>query len=73
MHTSDAKQVIRVTSALDAGSVFANNYGMLHTGVPFGGFKMSGIGRELGTAGLEAYCQTKAVHHNLTQEMEWPI
>lgn len=33
--------------------------------VPFGGVKQSGIGRELGEAGLEGYCQIKAVHVNL--------
>lgn len=33
--------------------------------IPFGGVKQSGIGRELGEAGLEAYSQKKAVHVNL--------
>jgi len=73
VHTNDAKQAFRVTSALVAGTVWCNQYGMLHTGVPFGGFKMSGVGRELGTAGLDGYLQIKSVHHNLTQTMEWPI
>jgi aldehyde dehydrogenase (NAD+) len=73
VHTNDAKQATRVTSNLVAGTVWCNQYGMLHTGVPFGGFKMSGIGRELGTAGLESYLQIKSVHHNLTQACEWPI
>jgi aldehyde dehydrogenase (NAD+) len=71
--TSDTKQSMRVTSALEAGTVWCNQYGLLHAGVPFGGFKQSGIGRELGTYGLEAYTEIKAVHHNLTQTMEWPI
>jgi aldehyde dehydrogenase (NAD(P)+) len=34
--------------------------------VPFGGVKQSGIGRELGQAGLEAYCNIKAVLMNIT-------
>jgi aldehyde dehydrogenase (NAD+) len=38
---------------------------MTHNGVPFGGFKQSGVGRELGTYGLEEYQQIKAVHHNI--------
>jgi aldehyde dehydrogenase (NAD+) len=67
--TNDTKQAMRVTAALDAGTVWCNQYALLHTGVPFGGFKQSGIGRELGTYGLEAYTQVKAVHHNLTQTM----
>jgi aldehyde dehydrogenase (NAD(P)+) len=33
--------------------------------IPFGGVKQSGIGRELGEAGLEAYSQVKAVHVNM--------
>ncbi|WVQ81729.1 hypothetical protein IAT38_003854 [Cryptococcus sp. DSM 104549] len=71
--TNDTRQATRVSSALDAGTVWVNQYALLHAGVPFGGFKQSGIGRELGTYGLEAYTQVKAVHHNLTQEMPWPI
>ncbi|RSH82124.1 aldehyde dehydrogenase (NAD(P)(+)) ald5 [Saitozyma podzolica] len=73
VHTNDARQAMRVTAALDAGTVWCNQYGMLHPGVPFGGFKMSGVGRELGTYGLEAYTQVKAVHQNLAMDMQWPI
>ncbi|GFZ48470.1 aldehyde dehydrogenase (NAD+) [Saitozyma sp. JCM 24511] len=71
--TNDARQATRITAALDAGTVWQNQYALLHAGVPFGGFKQSGIGRELGTYGLEAYTQVKAVHQNLTQSVEWPI
>lgn len=65
--TNDTRQATRVSTALDAGTVWVNQYALLHPGVPFGGFKQSGIGRELGTYGLEAYMQIKAVHNNLTQ------
>ncbi|WVO15952.1 hypothetical protein L204_103617 [Cryptococcus depauperatus] len=71
--TNDTRQATRVSSALDAGTVWINQYMLLHTGVPFGGFKQSGIGRELGTYGLEAYTQVKAVHNNLSQKMSWPV
>ncbi|CAK9784721.1 aldehyde dehydrogenase [Cutaneotrichosporon oleaginosum] len=71
--TNDAKQMTRVSGALDAGTVWCNQYGLLHAGVPFGGFKQSGIGRELGTYGIEAYTQVKAVHQNLSQAIEWPL
>jgi aldehyde dehydrogenase (NAD+) len=37
--------------------------------IPFGGVKQSGIGRELGEAGLEAYTQIKAVHVNLGSKL----
>ncbi|WOO76474.1 Aldehyde dehydrogenase [Vanrija pseudolonga] len=71
--TNDARQMTRVSRALDAGTVWCNQYALLHAGVPFGGFKQSGIGRELGTYGIEAYTQVKAVQQNLSQKMEWPI
>ena len=63
--TNDARQATRVSRALDAGTIWVNHYMLLDPGVPFGGFKQSGIGRELGTYGMEAYTQVKAVHHNL--------
>jgi aldehyde dehydrogenase (NAD+) len=71
--TNDSRQATRLAAELDAGTVWVNQYALLHAGVPFGGFKQSGIGRELGTYGLEAYTQVKAVHHNLTQTMDWPV
>jgi aldehyde dehydrogenase (NAD+) len=51
--TGDTRQAIRVARGLDAGSVWVNQYGAVHNNVPFGGFKQSGVGRELGTYGLE--------------------
>lgn len=63
--TSDAKQSLRVSGALEAGTVWVNSYSLLSTQVPFGGYKQSGIGRELGTYGLDAYTQIKAVHHTI--------
>lgn len=51
----DAKQAMRVSGELQAGSVWVNQYGILHASVPFGGFKQSGIGRELGGAGVHEY------------------
>lgn len=71
--TNDARQKTRVAAKIDAGTIWVNQYGPLHAGVPFGGFKQSGIGRELGTYGLDAYTQIKAVHDNLSQELEWPL
>jgi aldehyde dehydrogenase (NAD+) len=63
--TSDHAQALRVTTAVDSGTVWCNHYMMTHNGVPFGGFKQSGVGRELGTYGMEEYQQIKAVHHNI--------
>ncbi|RTE74942.1 hypothetical protein BHE90_010623 [Fusarium euwallaceae] len=55
----------RMARKLQAGMVFLNSSGDTHYGVPFGGYKSSGIGRELGPYALDAYTQTKAVHVNL--------
>jgi len=61
VHTSNLNTAIRVSNALRAGTVWVNSYNMLHHQVPFGGYKESGIGRELGEAALANYTQTKSV------------
>jgi len=55
---SRAQQIGR---QLRAGTVWINCYDVLDAGVPFGGFKRSGLGRELGVEGLNTYLETKAV------------
>lgn len=55
----------RVAQALKSGTVWVNCYNELHPQVPFGGFKQSGIGRELGEYAIENYTQIKAVHINV--------
>jgi aldehyde dehydrogenase (NAD(P)+) len=54
-----------VAKKLQAGMVWVNSSGDSHFGIPFGGYKSSGIGRELGKYALDAYTQTKAIHINL--------
>ncbi|KAL8652564.1 MAG: hypothetical protein Q9210_002608 [Variospora velana] len=61
VHTSNLNTAIRVSNALKAGTVWVNQYNMLHHMLPFGGYKESGIGRELGEAALANYSQTKTV------------
>ncbi|KAG7006448.1 hypothetical protein G7Y79_00014g036230 [Physcia stellaris] len=61
VHTSNLNTAIRVSNALRAGTVWVNQYNILHHQLPFGGFKESGIGRELGEAALANYSQTKTV------------
>ncbi|KAI1907809.1 mitochondrial aldehyde dehydrogenase [Ophidiomyces ophidiicola] len=63
--TRDIERAHRVASEIEAGMVWINSSNDSDFRVPFGGVKQSGIGRELGEAGLDAYCQTKAVHVNL--------
>jgi acyl-CoA reductase-like NAD-dependent aldehyde dehydrogenase len=51
----------RLAALLKAGSVYVNCWGEVDAGAPFGGYKASGIGREHGREGLEAYLETKTV------------
>ncbi|MFN2425918.1 MAG: aldehyde dehydrogenase family protein [Candidatus Binatia bacterium] len=59
--TRDISKAHRVARALRAGTVWVNTYNTFDAGVPFGGYKESGVGRELGSQALDLYTQTKAV------------
>ncbi|KAL1850163.1 aldehyde dehydrogenase (NAD(P)(+)) ald5 [Diaporthe australafricana] len=61
VHTKDLNTAIRVSNRLNAGTVWVNCYNALHHQMPFGGYKESGIGRELGEAALANYTQNKSV------------
>ncbi|ODH21995.1 hypothetical protein ACO22_05592 [Paracoccidioides brasiliensis] len=63
--TRDIQRAHYVASEIEAGMVWINSSNDSDFRVPFGGVKQSGIGRELGEAGLDAYTQTKAVHVNM--------
>ena len=59
--TSDVSKAHRVARALRAGSVWVNCYQAMDPAVPFGGYKMSGYGRESGKQHVEEYLNVKAV------------
>ncbi len=59
--TRDVSSAHRLAAMLRAGSVYINTWGTVDPSAPFGGFKASGVGREHGHAGLEAYLETKSV------------
>jgi acyl-CoA reductase-like NAD-dependent aldehyde dehydrogenase len=59
--TNDLSSAHRLAALLKAGSVYINCWGEVDAGAPFGGYKASGIGREHGREGLEAYLETKTV------------
>ncbi|KKA30965.1 hypothetical protein TD95_001341 [Thielaviopsis punctulata] len=63
--TQDLVVAHRMASEIEAGMVWINSTQDCDPRVPFGGVKQSGIGRELGEAGLEAYSQVKAIHVNM--------
>ncbi|WP_405285414.1 aldehyde dehydrogenase family protein [Gaopeijia maritima] len=60
--TRDAGKALRVARDLQAGTVWVNTYNQYDSGSPFGGYKSSGYGRDLGVqAALDKYTQTKSV------------
>lgn len=61
----DVTRALSVAHRLHAGTVWVNCYNKLHSNVPFGGYKTSGFGRELGEYALQNYTNVKAVHVNL--------
>jgi acyl-CoA reductase-like NAD-dependent aldehyde dehydrogenase len=63
--TRDISRAHRLAAALQAGTVWINCYNMVDPAAPFGGYKMSGYGRDLGADALMQYTQTKAVWVNL--------
>ena len=65
LFTRDVERAHRVAARIEAGMVWVNSSNDSDYRVPFGGVKQSGIGRELGEAGLAGYSQTKAVHVNM--------
>lgn len=67
--TTNIERAHRVASKIEAGMVWVNSSNDSDFRVPFGGVKQSGIGRELGEAGLAGYSQTKAVHVNMGMKL----
>ncbi|HSG81890.1 MAG TPA: aldehyde dehydrogenase family protein [Gemmatimonadota bacterium] len=64
--TRDVKKAHRVASALQAGTVWVNTYNRYDPAAPFGGYKQSGFGRDLGAHALEEYTQVKTVWIDLS-------
>ncbi len=63
--TSDGSRASRVVRKLRAGITWINAYHPTFNEAPWGGYKQSGIGRELGTYGYEAYTEVKQINTNL--------
>jgi acyl-CoA reductase-like NAD-dependent aldehyde dehydrogenase len=63
--TRDISTAHRSARALNAGTVWINTYGHTDLMSPFGGFKQSGIGRELGRQALDAYTEVKSIFAKL--------
>jgi phenylacetaldehyde dehydrogenase len=59
--TRDISKALRTVEKLRAGTVWVNTYNIFDAALPFGGYKQSGWGREMGAEVLENYLETKAV------------
>ncbi len=64
--TRDIKKALRTAKAVQAGTVWINTFNMYDAASPFGGFKQSGFGRDLGMHALEGYTQVKSVWVDLS-------
>ncbi|XP_049908718.1 aldehyde dehydrogenase family 1 member A3 [Epinephelus moara] len=67
--TSSMDRALSVSAALETGTVWINCYNALHAQTPFGGYKMSGNGRELGEYALAEYSEVKAVTIKLSETL----
>ncbi|CAH1255683.1 ALDH1A2 [Branchiostoma lanceolatum] len=68
VYTKNLDTAMTLSNSLQAGSVWVNCYNRIYPQAPFGGFKSSGLGRELGEYGLEQYTEVKTVTIKLPQK-----
>lgn len=60
--TNDIRRAIRVARRIESGVISINSHSSVHVEAPFGGFKQSGIGRDLGMAAMEGYTELKNIY-----------
>jgi acyl-CoA reductase-like NAD-dependent aldehyde dehydrogenase len=68
--SSDYERALDVANRVRAGTIWVNDVHMVSAAHPFGGYKQSGLGRELGPHALDEYTEAKHVHVDLTQKRE---
>jgi (Z)-2-((N-methylformamido)methylene)-5-hydroxybutyrolactone dehydrogenase len=71
--TKDIQKALRVAHALRAGTVWVNSYRTISFNTPFGGYKMSGLGRENGLESIKEYTQVKSVWVELSGQTRDPF
>jgi betaine-aldehyde dehydrogenase len=60
--TNDLRRALRVARAIESGVLSVNSHSSVHVEAPFGGFKQSGLGRDLGMGAMEGYTEVKNVY-----------
>jgi aldehyde dehydrogenase (NAD+) len=68
--SDDYERALEVAERLRAGTVWINNWHMIDPALPFGGYKQSGVGRELGPGAIDEYTETKHIHVDLTRSKD---
>jgi len=68
--SGDYERALEVAEQLRAGTVWINNWHMIDPALPFGGYKQSGVGRELGPGAIDEYTECKHIHVDLTQSKD---
>lgn len=68
--TQDPEKALYIARKIKAGTIWVNDWHILRNDGPFGGYKQSGIGRELGHFGLEEYSEIKRVHVSMVPERD---
>ena len=70
INSQDNERALAVADRLRAGTVWINDVHMVNCALPFGGYKQSGLGRELGPHALDEYVETKHVHLDLSGRLD---
>ncbi len=60
--TNDLKRALRVARQIESGVLSINSHSSVHVEAPFGGFKQSGLGRDLGMSAMEGYTELKSIY-----------
>jgi acyl-CoA reductase-like NAD-dependent aldehyde dehydrogenase len=68
--STDNQRALEVAGQLEAGTVWINDWHMVNAAYPFGGYKQSGLGRELGPHSLDEYTEEKFVHIDLSGRLD---
>ena len=71
--TENIRRAVKLSAKLEAGTVWVNTYRAVSYTTPFGGYKKSGIGRELGKNAIFEYLQTKSVWISTAEEISNPF
>jgi aldehyde dehydrogenase (NAD+) len=66
--SSNVPRAIEIAKKIRAGTIWINDHHLLNYNAPFGGFKQSGIGREMGLYGINEYTEPKHIHVDLVRQ-----